>query len=54
MNDTLTNATRNLRELLKSLPVVRERNDGEALRRHLALIAHYRRRHDRLATASGS
>ena len=53
MNDNLANATRNLRELLKSLPVVRERQDGEALRRHLALIAHYRRRHDRLVAAGG-
>ena len=51
MNDNLANATRVLRELLRTLPAVRERRDGEALRRHLALIAHYRRRHDRLAAA---
>jgi len=48
MNDNLASVTRNLRELLKSLPIVRERQGGEAVARHLALIAHYRRRHDRL------
>jgi len=48
MNDDLAAVTRNLRELLRALPAVRERGGADALRRHLALIAHFWRRHDRL------
>ena len=50
MNDTLAGVTRNLHDLLSALPAVRARGDTDALRRHLALIAHYRRRHDRLVS----
>ena len=54
MNDTLENVTRNLHDLLKSLPAVRERCGTETLRRHLALIAHYQRRYDRLTAAAAT
>lgn len=48
MNDNLASVTRNLHDLLKALPAVRERCEAEVLRRHLALIAHYQRLYDRL------
>ena len=54
MNDTLENVTRNLHDLLTSLPAVRERCEAEVIRRHLALIAHYQRRYDRLMASSSA
>lgn len=54
MNDNLVSVTRTLRELLRSLPAVRARGGVEGLRRHLALIAHFQRRYDRLAVVSAS
>lgn len=49
MNDNLANVTRTLHDLLKSLPVVRERCEADVLKRYVALIAYYQRRYDRLA-----
>ena len=54
MNDNLASVTRNLRELIKSLPAVRERCTADVVRRHVELIAHFQRRLDRLvATRAG-
>ena len=49
MNDNLANVTRTLHDLLKALPAVRERCEADVIRRHVALIAYYQRRYDRLA-----
>ena len=49
MNDNLANVTRTLHDLLKALPAIRERCESDVIRRHVALIAYYQRRYDRLA-----
>jgi len=49
MNDNLASVTRTLRDLLRNLPAVRTRSSDDALRKHLALIAYFQRRYDRLA-----
>lgn len=52
MNNDLKSVTRTLRDLLRNLPAVRNRSSADALRKHLALIAYFQRRYDRLiATA---
>ena len=54
MNDNLANVSRNLHDLLKTLPAVRERRNAEALAAHLRLIAHFRRRLDRLVAGTAA
>lgn len=52
MNNDLKSVTRTLRDLLRNLPAVRNRSSADTLRKHLALIAYFQRRYDRLiATA---
>lgn len=49
MNDNLRNVTRTLRSLVKALPAIRQHASPETIGRHVALIAHFQGRLDRLA-----
>lgn len=48
MKNNLQNVTRNLRDLIKSLPAVRANCSAEVLNRHLQLIAYFQRQYDEL------
>lgn len=50
MNDNLRNITRTLHALVKALPAIRQHSNAHAIGRHVALIAHFQGRYDRLAS----
>jgi len=50
MNDNLRSITRTLHSLLKALPAIRQHAPPETVGRHVALIAHFQARYDRLAS----
>jgi|GEM_PF-2685975 len=49
MNNNLRSITRTLHALLKALPALRQHATPETVGRHVALIAHFQARYDRLA-----
>lgn len=48
MKNNLQSVTRNLRDLLKTLPAVKANCSAEVLNRHLQLIAYFQRQYDQL------
>lgn len=48
MKSNLKNVTRNLHDLLKTLPTVKATCSAEVLNRHLQLIAYFQRQYDQL------
>ena len=48
----LHNVTRNLHDLIKSLPAVREKGSAELLNRHLQLIAYFQKQYDALVASN--
>ena len=53
MGNNLHNVTRNLRELIKTLPAVKANCSAEVIKRHLQLIAHFQKQYDQLVLANG-
>jgi len=54
MNDNLKSITRTLHALLMALPAIRQHASRETVGRHVALIAHFQARYDRLAGGTRS
>ena len=54
MGNNLHSVTRNLRELIKTLPAVRANGSAEVVKRHVQLIAYFQRQYDQLATSKGT
>ncbi|ASJ72293.1 hypothetical protein [Granulosicoccus antarcticus] len=52
MKNNLQNVTRNLRNLIKTLPAVKANCSAEVLTRHVQLIAHFQRQYDQLIAAA--
>ena len=52
MKNNLQNVTRNLRNLIKTLPAIKANCSAEVLNRHLQLIAHFQRQYDQLIAAA--
>lgn len=50
MNENLHSVTRTLRKLLLALPAIRQHRSASVVKQHMALIAHYQSKYDRLAT----
>ncbi|MGQ7843987.1 hypothetical protein ACUNV4_05900 [Granulosicoccus sp. 3-233] len=48
MKNKLQNVTRNLHDLLKTLPTVKANCSAEVIDRHLQLIAYFQRQYDQL------
>ncbi len=52
MKNNLQSVTRNLRNLIKTLPAIQANCSAEVLSRHLQLIAHFQRQYDQLIAAA--
>jgi len=54
LGNNLQSVTRNLRELIKTLPAVRANSSAEVVKKHLQLIAYFQKQYDQLVlTQSG-
>ncbi|MFK8075380.1 MAG: hypothetical protein AB8B84_02255 [Granulosicoccus sp.] len=52
MGNNLHSVTRNLRELIKTLPAVKANCSAEVIKRHLQLIAHFQKQYDQLVSVN--
>lgn len=52
MYENLTHVTRILQGLWKALPAIRAQGRADVLQRHVELIRHYQRLHERLLAAA--
>lgn len=49
LGNNLHSVTRNLRELIKTLPAVKANGSTDVVKRHLQLIAYFQKQYDQLA-----
>lgn len=48
MGNNIHSVTRNLRELIKTLPAVKASGSAEVVKRHVQLIAYFQKQYDQL------